>query len=213
MPLFRRAEVPRDHRDEVVAGALVAAVVIVLGYASGIGAPAGTAEAATPPAATPATTTPPAATPGTATGQVPSGSGELPSYGGVGADAGYGTGGYATGGYSTGGYGTGSQGAVTGGTGTLPTTPGDGGHSGHTTSPAPPAGTPTPTPSPTDACATGEVSLVQPLLSAVTDPVFGLLNGSTASPSPEPSPCVGLAPASSLLGGLLAPSPQPEATP
>lgn len=65
MPLFRRATgvPPRDYRDELVAGALVGTVVIVLGYASGIGAPAsGAAEAAppvTPPAATaPATTSP-----------------------------------------------------------------------------------------------------------------------------------------------------------
>ncbi|MDH6550834.1 hypothetical protein M2161_004249 [Streptomyces sp. SAI-133] len=57
MPLFRRAVWPRDHRDELVAGALVGAVVIVLGYASGIGAP-GAAEAAVPPAQPPATTAP-----------------------------------------------------------------------------------------------------------------------------------------------------------
>ncbi|MFI6855761.1 hypothetical protein [Streptomyces sp. NPDC050416] len=206
MPLFSRAEWPRDHRDELVAGALVGAVVIVLGYASGIGAPSasGGTQTAAPPAAPPAATAPadptPAAPggpgvsdPGAGAGQVPVGGGPLPGYGGIGADAGYGTGG--------------SDGS---------------GHTGHT--PSPPTGTGSPSPSPTptptpsgsapadgDTCEDGEVILVQPLLGGLTEPVFGLLDGAGETPAPQPSPCGGLASAGSLLGGIA--SPLPEATP
>ncbi|MDH6434927.1 hypothetical protein M2158_003404 [Streptomyces sp. SAI-144] len=211
MPLFRRATgvPPRDHRDELVAGALVGTVVIVLGYASGIGAPASGAAEAAPPVTPPAATAPATTSPGA--GQAPVGSGELPSYGGVGGVGG--------------GLGYGGGGAVTG---TVPVGSGGGqggGHAGHGTTPVPGTGsptpaptTPTPSPSGTDSCADGEVELVQPLLVGVTDSVLGLLDGPAATPSPSPtaSPCVGLAPASSLLGGILAPaaaSPQPEATP
>jgi hypothetical protein len=79
MPLFRRGEWPRDHRDELVAGALVGAVVIVLGYASGIGAPsgAGAAEAAVPPAASPAVTAPMTTAPGS--GRRTSAAGPVPA--------------------------------------------------------------------------------------------------------------------------------------
>ncbi|MFF0082633.1 hypothetical protein ACFYR1_23345 [Streptomyces canus] len=213
MPLFRRATgVPRDHRDELVAGALVGTVVIVLGYASGIGAPASGAAEAAPPVTPPAATAPATTSPGA--GQAPVGSGELPSYGGAGGGLGYG-----------GGYGTGGGGVVTG---TVPIGSGGGqggGHVGHGTTPVPGTGsptpaptTPTPSPSGTDSCTDGEVKLVQPLLVGVTDSVLGLLDGQAATPSPSPtaSPCVGLAPAAGLLGGILTPasaSPQPEATP
>ncbi|MCX5558204.1 hypothetical protein [Streptomyces sp. NBC_00038] len=215
MPLFRTAMGvpplersrewgrPRDHRDEVVAGALVGAVVIVLGYASGIGAPSGTAEAATPPTSPPAVTAPASpAAPGGSGARDP-GSGEVPSYGGVG---GVGTGGGAV---DT-GFGTGSTGGTT-----------DPGHSGHETSPptgtASPSPSPTPTPSPTDpgtdTCEEGEVVLVGPLLTGVTEPLFDVLNGSEETPGPTPTPCVGLAPVSvtGLLG--ISASPTPEATP
>ncbi|EFH28680.1 MULTISPECIES: hypothetical protein [Streptomyces] len=215
MPLFRGVEWPRDHRDELVAGALVAAVVIVLGYASGIGAPtaSGAAEAAVPPVSSPAATAPEATAP--AAGQVPTGSGALPGYGGAGADVGYG----GTG--SDIGYGDTGSGVT--GTGPVDGSGGQGGgHTGHESSP--PAGTPTPpTPTPTPSssatCEDGEVALVQPLLVGLTEPVLGLLGGATASPSPtpSPSPCVGLAPVSGLLGGALAgspsASPRPEVTP
>ena len=202
-------------RDEAVAGALVGAVVIVLGYASGIGAPAASQDTATPattppPAATaPATPTP--TTPGTGGGQYPVGTGELPSYGGVGGGFGYGGGGVAGG---------------TGGTGGS----GGSGHSGHhPTSPPAGPGSPAPSPTPTapgssappegDTCGTGEVSLVKPLLTGLTTPVFGLLGGGatspepTPTPTPTPTPCVGLAPVS--VPGLLGidASPLPEATP
>lgn len=221
MPLFRKGEWPRDHRDELVAGALVGAVVIVLGYASGIGAPAGSgaAEAAVPPAASPAATAPVASDP--EAGQMPVGSGELPAYGAGGADLGYGGGGFVSGTVpvsGSGGEAGGEGGGQGGGQG--------GGHTGHQTSPPSgsdsptPTPTPTPTPSPsaTDTCQDGEVSLVQPLLAGLTEPVLGLLGGASASPTatPTPSPCVGLAPVSSLLGGALSvasASPQPEATP
>ncbi|MFF7790145.1 hypothetical protein [Streptomyces sp. NPDC007991] len=207
MPLFSRAEWPRDHRDELVAGALVGAVVIVLGYASGIGTPfaAGSTQTAAPPAAPPAATAPAApggpgaADPGTGAGQVPLGDAPMPGYGGIGAGPGYGTGG-------AGGF----------------------GHTGHTPSPpsgtspgtSPGTGSPSPTPTPTpsgsapadgDTCEDGEVTLVQPLLGGLTEPAFGLLDGGGETPAPQPSPCVGLAPAGSLLGGIA--SPRPEATP
>lgn len=210
MPLFRRAQWPRDHRDEMVAGALVGAVVIVLGYASGIGATSasGSDQAAVPPAATaPSSPAPAASAPGAGTGEVPVGTGELPGYGGVGAGTGYGTGGL--------GIGTGDPGTGTG-------------HDGHMTTP--PAGgispTPTPSPSPSGStpadagtCGDGEVTLVEPLLTGITDSVFGLLNGTDASPTPTPSsspsasPCIGLAPVGSLLGGIASPSPSAGATP
>ncbi|MGW0471357.1 hypothetical protein [Streptomyces coeruleorubidus] len=206
MPLFSRAEWPRDHRDELVAGALVGAVVIVLGYASGIGAPSasGGTQTAAPPTSPPAATAPanpaPAAPgdpgvsdPGAGAGQVPIGGGQLPGYGGIGAGPGYGTGGA-----------------------------GGSGHTGHTASPPsdPGAGSPSPSPTPTpsgsapadgDTCEDGEVTLVQPLLGGLTEPVFGLLDGAGETPTPQPSPCVGLAPVGSLLGGIA--SPGPEATP
>lgn len=205
MPLFRTAQWPRDHRDEVVAGALVGAVVIVLGYASGIGAPSGTAEAATPPSSPPAATAPvsPAA-PGGSGAQDP-GSGEVPSYGGVG---GVGTG--AGAGAVDTGFGTGGTGGTS-----------DPGHSGHETSPptgtTSPSPSPTPTPSPTDpgtdTCEEGEVALVGPLLTGVTEPLFDVLNAGEETPEPTPTPCVGLAPVSvtGLLG--ISASPTPEATP
>jgi len=223
MPVFRRAEWPRDHRDEFVAGALVGAVVIVLGYASGIGASTASGAAA-PPSPLPAATAPPNTAPGDSgaqapgsgtgmdmggggdtgsgwTGQVPVGNGELPVYGDTGTGSGDGTAGH-------------------------------GGHTGHGTSPVPPS-TPTsppassPSPSPSDSepptddatCADGEVRLVAPLLTGITQPLFGLLNGTDADETPEPtaSPCVGLAPLSSLLGGSPSASPSasplPEATP
>ncbi|EPJ37327.1 hypothetical protein STAFG_5620 [Streptomyces afghaniensis 772] len=41
--------------------------------------------------------------------------------------------------------------------------------------------------------------------------MFGLLDGADGTPAPQPSPCVGLAPAGSLLDGIA--SPGPEATP
>lgn len=211
MPLFRRALWPQDHRDELVAGALVGAVVIVLGYASGIGAPsASSAPSAAPPAATtppsPAEPAPPAA-PGEASGGTPggaTGTGVLPVTGGPGV-------------FYPGGTGEDHSGHT-----------GGSGHTGHGTSPTPPGSAPTPSPSdpattppPTDGdsngtCEDGEVRLVRPLLTGLTEPVFGLLNPmAEASPTPQPSPCVGLPPLSSLLGGttIPAPVPSPEATP
>jgi hypothetical protein len=195
----------------LVAGALVGAVVIVLGYASGIGAPSASGEAAVSPSPPPAATAPASPTPaapggsgaqvpGTGAGQFPVGTGELPGFGGIGA-----------------GYGSGGQAGGTGGTG-------EAGHGGHTTAPptGPGSSSPTPTPTPSasgstpsdgDTCEDGEVTLVEPLLGGITQPVFGLLGGADETPEPQPSPCLGLAPAS--LTGLLgvSASPQPEATP
>lgn len=73
--LVPQGEWPRDHRDEFVAGALVGAVVIVLGYASGIGTSTtpGAPEAATPPSSPPAATAPPIAAPGDPAAQAPGG--------------------------------------------------------------------------------------------------------------------------------------------
>ncbi|UIX33647.1 hypothetical protein [Streptomyces sp. GQFP] len=223
MPVFRRAEWPRDHRDEFVAGALVGAVVIVLGYASGIGAStaSGAAEAAAPPSSLPAATAPPNSAPGDSGAQAPGS--------GTGMDMG-------------GGTGSGWTGQVPVDTGQLPVygdpgtgsgdgTAGHGGHTGHGTSPTPTPTTPpvssSPSPSPSDSapptddatCADGEVRLVAPVLTGITQPLFGLLNGTDADETPEPtaSPCVGLAPLSSLLGGSASASPSasplPEATP
>lgn len=67
MSFFARASWPGDHRDEVVAGALAAAVIVVLGYASGIGAPAPqSVDTAAPPATTAPADPPASNTPGSA---------------------------------------------------------------------------------------------------------------------------------------------------
>jgi len=207
MPLFRRAEWPRDHRDELVAGALVGAVVIVLGYASGIGAPTASGEAAAPVATPPAATAPPAAasapadsTPGGSQAQVPGDTGVFPVSDGTGAGTGIGTG---TG--SGHDHGT----SPTYGPTPTPTSP---------TSPTPsPSGSPTATPpADSDSCADGEVRLVRPLLTGLTQSLFGVLDGADAEePTAQPSPCVGLAPLDGLLGATASPSasPSPEATP
>ncbi|CAM5344092.1 hypothetical protein SALBM311S_01045 [Streptomyces alboniger] len=80
-------------------------------------------------------------------------------------------------------------------------------------SPHPPRPPRAPLPPDGDTCEDGEVTLVQPLLGGLTQPVFGLLDGTDETPEPQPSPCVGLASVS--LTGLLgvSASPQPEATP
>ncbi|GGZ70976.1 hypothetical protein [Streptomyces bluensis] len=209
MPLLRRADWPRDHRDEVVAGALVGAVVIVLGYASGIGAPSasGAGEAADPPASPPAATAPPNPAPAPSdpeaqvpVGQVPVGTGELPVLGG-------GTGSHAGHGSSAGeGHGAGD---------------GSGASPGGSASPSPsgsPDGEP---PAGDDTCEDGEVRLVAPLLTGLTQPLFEVVNPADGTPTPQAtadgtpappaSPCVGLAPVNGLLG--ISASPLPEATP
>ncbi|WP_406415661.1 hypothetical protein [Streptomyces sp. NBC_01614] len=216
MPLFRRALWPQDHRDELVAGALVGAVVVVLGYASGIGAPAtasDTTAAPPPPAATSPSSPGEAAapeTPGDSSGGAAggtAGTGALPA-----------TGIYYPGGTDHTGH-TGTSGGTS--------------HTGHGGSPTPSAPSSPSAPSPSapgttppaddDAtCEDGEVRLAGPLLTGLTEPVFGLLNPTDeiptdenptaeASPTPQPSPCVGLAPLpSSLLVGI---TPSPAATP
>ncbi|MEW2399790.1 hypothetical protein [Streptomyces sp. NPDC046862] len=202
MPLLRRADWPRDHRDEVVAGALVGAVVIVLGYASGIGAPSasGADKTAAPPASPPAAMAPVHPAPAPAepeaqvpVGQVPGGAGELPVLGGgTGERTGHGSG--ADEGHA--GHGSG------GGSATAP---------GSSPSPSPsgsPGGEP---PAGGDTCEDGEVRLVTPLLTGLTRPLFEVVNGTGETPSPEASPCVGLAPVDGLLG--ISPSPLPEVTP
>lgn len=207
MPLFRRAEWPRDHRDELVAGALVGAVVIVLGYASGIGAPTAADAAAAPAATPPAATAPPATTPvpgdsgGAGSGaQVPGGSGVLPvSDGGAGTGVGPGTGGDT-------GLGTGHD------HGTSPTSAPTSAPTPSSPSPSPSGSSTTRPPADGGTCEDGEVRLVGPLLSGLTQPLFGVLDGADAEePTAQPSPCIGLASVSGLLGGSASPS--PEATP
>lgn len=91
MSLFARASWPGDHRDELVAGTLVAAVIVVLGYASGIGAPTPTTvDTAAPPAAgTPA----PSESSGPADGSGAGESGAAAGYPGAGSVGGSWTGG------------------------------------------------------------------------------------------------------------------------
>ncbi|MEV4034580.1 hypothetical protein [Streptomyces umbrinus] len=216
MPLFNRADWPRDHRDEVVAGALVGAVLIVLGYASGIGAPpsSGSAQAAVPPTSPPAATAPPSTTPApgedTPEGaapvpQVPVGAGELPIGTGVVPIGGSGHAGHGTGTGNGSGTGSGESGAG-----------GHDGHGGQGTTP-----TPTPTPSPSgsageeppadDSCDDGDVHLVQPLLTGIaglTGQALDLVGGAEPTPGPTPSLCVGVA-----TPGLLSAPDDAEATP
>ncbi|MEV6169567.1 hypothetical protein AB0L99_15245 [Streptomyces sp. NPDC051954] len=220
MPLFRRAQWPRDHRDEFVAGALVGAVVIVLGYASGIGpssAP-GAVEAAAPPSSPPAATAPPSGST-TAPGDlapvvpgagVPVGGGVIPAPGGSGAHTGHDSG-------------TGSGGDGSGHDHTTPTAPG----TSPAPSPSPSGSAPTEPPQGDDTCEDGEVHLVAPLLTGLTESVFGLLDGTDEgaddeTPEPAASPCIGLVAPTGLLGitgtttgllGVTGASPLPEATP
>ncbi|WP_078912618.1 hypothetical protein [Streptomyces sp. NRRL S-646] len=203
MSFFARASWPGDHRDELVAGTLVAAVVVVLGYASGIGAQAPTTiDTASPPASgTSPTPHQPSARSETGPPDTTAGN--------------YGSG--PAGGYWPGGNGAGIPAA-----GSTPSTGGENGHDhgtggtggGHTTTPSP---SPTPTPTPSDHCDEGEVRLVQPLLNGVATQVTGLLNGllTPASPSPSPSPspssstdtlsslCVGVAASPSVIPEVL----------
>ncbi|MET7479137.1 hypothetical protein ABZT17_32910 [Streptomyces sp. NPDC005648] len=207
MSFFARASWPGDHRDEIVAGALVAAVVVVLGYASGIGvSPPPTVDTAAPPVSrTPSPTRQPTSRsetgpPDTSAGTAGAGAGAAGGYWAGGGDAGIpvaggtspttgGTGGHDHGG----GEGSGSAGGGSG-----------------TDSPSP---SPTPAPSPPAGCQDGQVSLVKPLLNGVATPVTGLLGGllapsaaASASPSPSPSPAAGTDTLSSLCVGLASPS-------
>lgn len=206
MPFIPRASWPADHRDEVVAGVLVAAVVVVLGYASGIGAPgAGAVNSASPPTTYPSA--PPSVSP--------------PAAGAAEADT------PAT---DVPGTGSGWQGGGVGGM--LPVTDKPdggsahdhslqpGGHAGHPTGPGAPSW-PSPPPSESQACQDGEVHLVQPLLNGVVAPVKGLLDSllvpgaPSASASPAaaasaPPMCTGLMPGVVFPG---VPSAGVEATP
>ncbi|MFI7406468.1 hypothetical protein ACIBW9_39395 [Streptomyces sp. NPDC049541] len=208
MSFFARGSWPADHRDEIVAGALVAAVVVVLGYASGIGAQAPTTiDTAAPPAsetsAAPHQPTARSATGPPDTGAGNYGSGSAGGYWPGGNDAGIPVAGGmpSTGGESGHGHGTGGSGGASGG--------------GSSTGPSP---SPTPTPTPSDNCDEGEVHLVQPLLNGVVTPVTGLLDGllspASPSPSPSPSPSSSAGALSSLCVGVAAsPSVVPEVLP
>ncbi|MFG2129404.1 hypothetical protein ACGFNV_16620 [Streptomyces sp. NPDC048751] len=203
MSLFARASWPGDHRDEIVAGTLVAAVVVVIGYASGLGAPTPTTvDTAAPPAAgAPSRSSGPADGSGSGDSGVPAGD----------------TGAGPVGDSWTGGGDAGIPITVE--------TPSAAGHEGHGTGGAGTGHGPTPAPSasatdsvpptPSDQCDEGEVRLVQPLLSGTLTQVTGLLDGLTgiaasASPSPSPSSspspdglCVGVAASPSVLAGVL----------
>jgi hypothetical protein len=202
MPFVPRASWPADRRDEVVAGVLVAAVVVVLGYASGIGAPgAGAVNSASPP-----TTHPSAPPPATGSPEADTPETDAP------------------------GTGSGVQGA--GADGMLPVTdaPGGGsahdhssepgGHAGHPAGPDAPA-SPSPSPSESQACRDGEVHLVQPLLNGVVGPVKGLLNSLLVPGTPSPSPSSAAAASAppvctGLMSGVVSPvvpSAGAEATP
>ncbi|WP_328363382.1 hypothetical protein OG800_30485 [Streptomyces sp. NBC_00445] len=224
MPLFRKAQWPRDHRDEFVAGALVGAVVIVLGYASGIGPSSvpGAVEAAAPPPSPPAATAPPSGTtpapgdsvPGVPGSEAPVGGGVVPVPGGSGAHAGHDSGAGHT------GDGSGHDHTASPGPGTTPSP-----------SPSPSGSAPTEPPQGDDTCQNGEVRLVAPVLTGLTEPLFGLFNGTDEgtgnetddkTPEPSASPCVGLVTPTGLLGtsgtgtglfGITNASPPPEATP
>ncbi|MER6419730.1 hypothetical protein [Streptomyces sp. NPDC001137] len=204
MSFFARGSWPADHRDEIVAGALVAAVVVVLGYASGIGAQApATVDTASPPASE-ASPQPHQPTARSATGPPDTAVGN------------YGSG-------SAGGYWPGGNDSGIPAPGGMPPTGGENGHDhgsggsggGHTNGPSP---SPTPTPTPSDHCEEGELRLVQPLLNGVATPVTGLLDGlltpASPSPSPSPSPASSTGPLSSLCVGIAAsPSVVPEVLP
>ena len=205
MSFFARASWPGDHRDEIVAGTLVAAVVVVLGYASGIGVSAPTTiDTASPPTAgNPSPNREPSA--GSATGPPIAAAGNY----GAGSAGGFWSGGgdseipaATSPAYDGNGHDHGTDG--NGG--------GNGNESGSTPSPSP---TPTPSPDPSETCDEGQVHLVQPLLNGVVTPVTGLLDGllgpASASPTPSTTPpadtlsalCVGVAASPSALPEVL----------
>jgi hypothetical protein len=208
MSFFARASWPGDHRDEVVAGALAAAVIVVLGYASGIGAPAPRSVDTAAPPATTAPADPPASN---------SAGSAVPPATSAGAGAGGGTGSLPVGDAPpvTGGTGAGEHGGHNGKEG--------GGDSTEPSRTPPESPSPNPSPAPSDSCDDGQVRLVQPLLSGANDAVTGLLDGlpiaaspsPSLSPSPSPSPstspmsamsdgalCLGVRPPISLFSGL-----------
>ncbi|GAA4294209.1 hypothetical protein GCM10023086_06050 [Streptomyces venetus] len=209
MSLFARASWPGDHRDEIVAGTLVAAVIVVLGYASGMGSPVPTTvETAVPPAAK---------APSESSGPADDGS-QASGPGVTAQDPGAGSVGGAWPGAGDAGI------PVTVGT---PPAAGHEGHggggadTGHGPAPSPSGSATTPpSPAPSDTCDEGEVRLVRPLLSGTLDKVTGLLDdgltGMAVPPSPLPSPssspssspspdgpCVGVAASPSVLTGVL----------
>jgi hypothetical protein len=216
MPLFARASWPGDHRDEIVAGALVAAVIVVLGYASGIGAPAPTTlDTAAPPAA-PAPPASAGPSPGTASGYSDVSAGDMGAGSSGDSWAGGGGAGIPVVNDTPSSGGPGGQDTGGGGGGMPMPAPSD--SASGSPSPAPP---PAPSPSPSAGCRKGEVHVVQPLLSGSLASVTGLLDGLlgpdasqvTASPTPSPSSsasgaglsplCVGLAPSPSVLPEVL----------
>lgn len=188
MPIFARISWPGDHRDEVVAGALVSAVIVVLGYASGVGrGPAGGENFAVSP--------PPNSTVATSPAAVPAPSAVPPAGGGpvnTGAYPGTSTG-YAGNGpppFADPGSGGTGGGAGDPGTGPGPTSsaPPPGSSPPATTPGSPPPTTPGPGPTP---CSDGEVHLLRPVGSLAVGTVSGVLDGLLglgAAPSPSPSP-------------------------
>ena len=215
MPFFARAAWPGDHRDELVAGALVGAVVIVLGYASGIGLVSdGGAVTAAPPAATESP-----AGPEHEHEEEPYDPAPEEDTGGAGAsDSGGGFG----------GSGSGGGGSTDGVVPFLPPVTGPesgvgiGGHDGHGTEPTPIPTTPEPTepaepedpneeaPGDDESCADDEVRLVGPVLTGAVSTVTELLDDVLGGGAPEdeasgagsaepPVLCTGLEPPSEDL--------------
>jgi hypothetical protein len=200
VPVFAKAVWPGDHRDEIIAGALVGAVVIVLGYASGLGV---TPDTGADSSAAPPVSIAPTA-PGPEGGEGDDGASQDPAPEGPGDDGGsalqppaddgfgpgyehehedtVGTGGGGAAGHD--GHDAGHDGGHDG------EQDDDGGHAGHETpgttpppgSPTPTTPPPTPSPSPTDPpadddpCADGDVHLVQPLLVSAVDTLTGALD-------------------------------------
>jgi hypothetical protein len=219
MTLFARAAWPADHRDEIIAGALVGAVVIILGYASGIGvtsAADGQGSGAPPPAAE-VTQMPEEDEPSDEPEETEDDPEDDPGDGGLPpaepADEGAGEHDHAAHEGEEGEEGEEEQAGHDGHDGHEEEDEGQGGHGGHdghvSPSPSPsPSPTPpdSPSPSPTDPpgdapCADGEIHLVEPVLvstvdgvAALLDGLFGAGGGSPADPAEPPRLCTGATP-------------------
>ncbi|MBK3642095.1 hypothetical protein [Streptomyces sp. MBT33] len=185
---FARMSWPGDHRDEIVAGALVAAVIVVLGYASGIGS---TGDQSVNVAAPPAAKAPTPPSERSSSGPTDTGT----DTGGSGGGTWEGSWPLPVSAVPTTGSGTQDGGghAGHGGAGPLPD---PSGNASPSSSPSWPASS-SPSPSPSQSCEDGEVHLVQPLLNGVITPVTGLLDGlsglaggSSPSLAPSASPSV-----------------------
>ena len=194
-----RARGPADHRDEIVAAALVGTVLVLLGYASGIGGGSGPARASSGSAPNTVALVPAPASSGPSPVIVQATGGS-----GGGFSSGYGAGG-GYGGYGGDGGGQGPAPAANPGGASGPTPAPSSTPSASSPDPVIVGGSPSASPGGTASGGSGQLTCLLGSTSAgllPTDPagLTGILSGVTST--------VG-----SVLGGLLGPCPAASPTP